>query len=256
MDMSTVVRLNEHKDPVWQARVDLAACHRLHALNGFDDGIWNHLTLMVPGTKDCFFVKPHGILMSEVTASSLIVANFDGKIVEGRGEIETTAYCIHAQFHKMHPKGTAVLHSHPYYATWLCMTEPGRLLPIHQDFMVYLNSVAYDDNFEGQGSTLEEGARMAKACGDKTILVSANHGLSTVNETIAEAWYDFYYFERACKAQHSIMMTNQKPRLVGEQIVQFTRSQQVDGGRRKAAALLNYEAMKRRLDREQPDYKT
>ncbi len=130
----------------------------------FEDGIWNHLTLMVPGTKDCFFVKPHGILMSEVTASSLIVANFDGKIVEGRGEIETTAYCIHAQFHKMHPKGTAVLHSHPYYATWLCMTEPGRLLPIHQDFMVYLDSVAYDDNFEGQGSTLEEGARMAKAC--------------------------------------------------------------------------------------------
>ena len=52
------------------------------------------------------------------------------------------------------------------------------------------------------------------------------------------------------------MMTNQKPRLVGEQIVQFTRSQQTDGGRRKVAALMNYEAMKRRLDREQPDYKT
>ena len=33
----------------WQARVDLAAAHRLAFMHGFSEGIFNHLTLVVPG---------------------------------------------------------------------------------------------------------------------------------------------------------------------------------------------------------------
>ena len=252
--MATVVRIGEKADPVWQARVDLAAAHRLAARNGFDDGVWNHFTVMVPGTKDQFLVKPHGILMSEVTASSLIVSNFDGKIVEGRGEIERTAYCIHMQVHRLHPHGGCVLHCHPYYGTWLSMTDPGRLLPIHQDFLRFEGYVAYDDTFEGQGSTLEEGERMARCAGDKRIMVSANHGITTIADTIAEAWYDLYYFERACKAQYSLMCSGQKPRFVRPEIVELTKSR--SDVHRIPGAMLTYEALKRDLDREEPDYKT
>lgn len=252
--MTSVVRIDQRNDPIWRARVDLAAVHRLAHRNGFDDGIWNHFTVMVPGTTDQFLVKPHGLLMSEVTASNLIVANFDGKVVEGNGEIETTAYCIHAQIHKLHPNANAVLHCHPYYASWLCMTEPGRLLPIHQDFLRFLPMVAYDDHFNGSGSTLEEGARIAHAAEGMPILVSANHGLTSMNASVAEAWYELFYFERACKAQHSVMMTNEKPRMVRPEIITLT--QRNSASRSNTPAFQTLEAMKRDLDREEPDYKS
>ncbi len=88
-----VVRIDEKADAVWRARVDLAAAHRLAHRFGFDDGIWNHFTLMVPGAKDRFFVKPHGVLMSEVTASNLIVSDFDGNIgSRGAGRNATIAH--------------------------------------------------------------------------------------------------------------------------------------------------------------------
>ncbi|MFO0995293.1 MAG: class II aldolase/adducin family protein [Alphaproteobacteria bacterium] len=254
--MATVVRIDQRTDPVWQARVDLAAAHRLANRFQFDDGIWNHFTVMVPGTKDRFFVKAHGTLMSEVTASNLIVCDFEGNVVEGQGEIEATAYCIHSQFHKLHPHGAAVLHCHPYYAAWLCMTDPGRLMMVHQDVMAFDGLVAYDDSFEGQGQTIEEAQRMAKVTGDKPLLLSANHGLTSVADSVAEAWYDLYYFEKACKTMHSVIASGAKLRPVPEQIVQFTRSQQTEGGRRAESAHLNYAAMKRTLDRDQPDYKT
>ena len=34
-----------------QARVDLAAAHRLAVMHGFNEGIFNHLTFRVPGAK-------------------------------------------------------------------------------------------------------------------------------------------------------------------------------------------------------------
>ncbi|MFO0996803.1 MAG: class II aldolase/adducin family protein [Alphaproteobacteria bacterium] len=247
-------RMEPSADPVWQARVDLAAVHRLAHRYGFDDGIWNHLTLMVPGTKDQFLVKPHGALMSEVTASNLIVSNFEGKIVDGKGYIESSAFCIHSQFHKLHPHGACVLHLHPPYSTWITMTKPGRLLMIHQDALRFYDRIAYDDVFQGLGTSLEEGARMAKATGDKPLALSANHGLTSVGDTVAEAWYDLYYLEQAAKQQHLVMSSGQEPRVVPEQIAQFTKSQLMDEW--EISAKHAFDAMKRDLDREEPDYKT
>lgn len=253
--MATVVRrLSEETDPVWQARVDLAAAHRLAHRCEFDNGIWNHFTLVVPGTTDRFLVKPHGLLMSEVTASNLVVCDLEGRVVEGRGKVERTAYCIHSQFHRLHAHAACVLHVHPYYATWLSMTKPGRLQMVHQDFLRFHGEIAYDDDFQGLGSTREEGERMARALGAKRILLSANHGVTVVGPTVAEAWYALTYFERACKAQYSVAVSGQEPRFVPEQIVQFTKSQSEE--ELGESAVLTYDAMKRELDRSEPDYKS
>ena len=72
-------------DPVQEARVDLAAAHRLASHFGFDSGIFNHFTLTVPGTTGRFLVKAHGLLMSEISASNLIVVDGSGAVVEGEG---------------------------------------------------------------------------------------------------------------------------------------------------------------------------
>jgi ribulose-5-phosphate 4-epimerase/fuculose-1-phosphate aldolase len=208
---------------------------------------------MVPGQKDRFLVKPHGSLMSEVTASNLIVSTFEGEVVEGKGHIETSAYCIHSEIHRGHARAACVLHLHPTYVTWLTMTKPGRLLMIHQDALRFHDRIAYDDRFEGLGTSREEGGMMAKALGDKPLLLSGNHGLTAVGCSVAEAWYDLYYLEVAAKQQHVVMSSGQEPRIVPEQIAQFTKSQLMDEW--EVSAKLAFEAFKRDLDREEPGYK-
>ena len=43
--------LQECSAEEWQARVDLAAAHRLAVMHGFNEGIFNHLTLVGAGPQ-------------------------------------------------------------------------------------------------------------------------------------------------------------------------------------------------------------
>jgi ribulose-5-phosphate 4-epimerase/fuculose-1-phosphate aldolase len=64
-----------------QARVDLAACYRLIALNGMDDMHATHISARVPGEGHHFLINPYGLLFSQVTASNLVKIDLDGNIV-------------------------------------------------------------------------------------------------------------------------------------------------------------------------------
>ena len=72
----------------WQARVDLAAAHRLGGQQGFSEGIFNHFTVAVPGTDDRYLQIPFGLHWSEVTASCLMEVGYDGRLLRGAGEVE------------------------------------------------------------------------------------------------------------------------------------------------------------------------
>src|SRR5437899_6968263 len=104
---------------VWQARVDLAAAHRLAVMHGFHEGIFNHLTLAVPGKTDRYFQIPFGLHWSEVTASCFMEVGYDGRLRAGEGEIEQSAYCIHAPLHRLVPRAGAVFHTHMPFASAL-----------------------------------------------------------------------------------------------------------------------------------------
>ena len=96
-----------------QARVDLAACFRMAARLGFEEGICNHFSAMVPGRDDLFLVNPYGLAFSEITASSLLVCDFDGHVIEGEGRPEATAFYIHGRLHQRLPRGPGgVPHAH------------------------------------------------------------------------------------------------------------------------------------------------
>src|SRR4029077_718878 len=96
----------------WQARVDLAAAHRLAVMHGLNEGIFNHLTLRVPGSNDRYYQIPFGLHWSEVTASSFMEVGYDGRLRAGQGEIEQSCYCIHAPIHRLLPQAAAVFHTH------------------------------------------------------------------------------------------------------------------------------------------------
>src|SRR5580704_13808795 len=117
----------------WQARVDLAAAHRLAFMHGFSEGIFNHLTLVVPGRKDLYYQIPFGTHWSEVTASLFMeVGIADGKVKRGIGDVERSCYCIHAPIHNLLTQATAVFHTHMPYASALTRLEDPRIKEIGQ----------------------------------------------------------------------------------------------------------------------------
>ena len=240
-------------DPVRQARIDLAAFHRLAVRFGMDDGIWNHFSLTVPGQSDLFLVKAHGLLCSEVTASNLIAVDGAGNTLEGLGIAETSGVCIHAPIHRNKADAACVLHCHMRYATWLAMIEGGRLMPINQNSLRYYGRISYDDHYNGLAVAQDEGQRMTDVLGDNNVLILANHGVIVTGPTVAQTFYDLYYLELCCKEQFTVVSSGAEPRLIPQDVVALTQTQ--FAGFDGPAAELFFDALKRRLDVEEPNYK-
>jgi ribulose-5-phosphate 4-epimerase/fuculose-1-phosphate aldolase len=243
----------------WQARVDLAAAHRLAYMHGFSEGIFNHLTLVVPGRSDRYYQIPFGTHWSEVTASTFMEVGIDdGKVKSGEGEVERSCYCIHAPIHKALPQAKAVFHTHMPYASALTRLEDPRIKEIGQTEVGLSGAIAYDDEYTGPAFDPAEGARLARVMGDKTVLFMANHGISTVGASVAEAYDKLYYTERAAQVQIYAMWTGEKLKQLPAPVVEKTRRDYMDDHLYKGPtpAQRHFEALKRILDRKEPDYAT
>ena len=251
--------LGECSAAEWQARVDLAAAHRLAVMHGFNEGIFNHLTFVVPGRSDRYYQIPFGTHWSEVTASSFMEVGIDdGEVKRGEGDVERSCYCIHAPIHKALPHGKAVFHTHMPYASALTRLEDPRIKEIGQTEVGMSGKIAYDDLYTGPALDPAEGARLAAVIGDKTILFMANHGISTVGQTVAEAYDRLYYIERAAQVQIYAMWTGQPLKKLPQDVVDKTK-RDISGSRfyeGLSPAQRHFDALKRILDRKEPDYAT
>jgi ribulose-5-phosphate 4-epimerase/fuculose-1-phosphate aldolase len=235
-----------------QARVDLAACFRMASRLGMHEGICNHLSAMVPGRDDLFLVNPYGLAFSEVTASSLLVCDFDGHVVAGEGQPEATAFYIHARLHKRHPRAQAAFHTHMPNATALAMLEGPPLAWAGQTALKFYGRTAVDEDYNGLALDEREGDRIAAAMGEADIVFMKNHGVMVVGPSIAEAWDDLYYLERAAEAQRLALSTGRPLKPVSAEIAERTYRQMRDGD--AESARLHLESIKRILARQEPDY--
>jgi ribulose-5-phosphate 4-epimerase/fuculose-1-phosphate aldolase len=251
--------LSESSAEEWQARVDLAAAHRLAFNQGFSEGIFNHLTFTVPGRSDRYYQIPFGMHWSEVTASSFMEVGIDdGEVKRGEGEVERSCYCIHAPIHKALPQAKAVFHTHMPFASALTRLEDPRIKEIGQTEVGMSGEIAYDDEYTGPALDPAEGARLARVIGDKTILFMANHGISTVGETVADAYDRLYYIERAAQVQIYAMWTGQPLKKLPAPVVEKTM-RDIGGNslyQGPTPAQRHFDALKRMLDRKEPDYAT
>ncbi|MBI1779124.1 MAG: aldolase [Proteobacteria bacterium] len=239
------------RNDLWQARVDFAAVFRWSARLGYQTGTCNHYSLMVPGSDDRFLVNPEGLFWSEITASSLLLCDLDGKVIEGEGKLERTAYCLHAPIHRMNPKARALLHTHMPYATALCLLDGGRLEPTNQTAVVFWDRIAYDENYLGLAMEPEEGVRVGNILGDKDIVMMRNHGPMVSGPSIAQAFGNLYFLEEACKVQLIAMSANRPMKPIQPKIAESV-VKEVQTWPEYADTYLV--AIKRTLDREEPDY--
>ncbi|AFT89463.1 aldolase [Paraburkholderia phenoliruptrix] len=234
---SSTLRLES--DAVSEARAELAACFQLAAQYGFEEGICNHFSAVVPGHDNLFFVNPYGYAFSEITASRLLICDFDGHVVAGEGKPEATAFFIHARLHRLKPRVKAAFHTHMPNATALCLLEGPPLLWLGQTALKFYGRTAVDENYNGLALDDSEGDRIAQTTGDADIVFLKNHGVLVAGESIAEAWDDLYYLERAAEVQLKAMNSNRPLKAVPHEVAQRTYEQMRAGDKESARAHLN-----------------
>ncbi len=235
-----------------EARIDLAAALRLAVRFGLNEGIDNHFSYALPERNDRFLLHPYGLHWSEVKASDLHLVDADGTVIEGEGDWEPSAFYIHSRIHLKHPAANCVLHTHMPHATALTLLADGRLEPLSQTAIMFYGDIAYDPEYNGLVEDRLEGDRIATAMGHKRVLFMANHGVTVVGETIAEAFTQLYYLERACQAQVLAMSTGRPLKPLGDNRAAATHGELT--AERPAHAQVHFAALKRILDREEPDY--
>ena len=127
------------------------------------------------------------------------------------------------------------------------------LLPLNQISMEFDGRVAFHD-YEGLAAddNLSERERLARDLGDKPCMVLRHHGLLTVGRTVAEAFYWMHYLEQSCRVQLAAQASGVQLDLPSQETVRRTRAQFGEGPDK---GWLPWQALRRKLDREQPDYR-
>lgn len=234
-----------------QARIDLAAALRWANRLGFGEGICNHFSVEIPGRPGHFLINPQGLHWSEVTPADLVEVDAAGRKVSGRHRVEPTAFFIHGAMHRSKPSARCVMHTHMPFATTLTVVQGGRLEWASQNALKFHGRVAYDDQYNGLALDEAEGERMCAQAKDADVLLLGNHGVMVCGPSVALAFDDLYYLERACMLQVLAMGTGRPLRIVPERVALLTAKQMLEDTHQ---AELHFEALKRLLDREEPGW--
>lgn len=183
----------------WNARVELACCFRLLNHFGWDQLIWNHSTVRVPGAEEHFLINQLGMHYTEICASNLVKVDIDGNVIEGPDNIPPAGFTIHSAVHRARPDIHASIHCHATEAVQVSCLRDGLEMVASENTMLY-NDIGYHD-YEGISLELDERERIAANLGEKHCLILRNHGPVTVGKTIGAAFVRMYWLVQSCKIQ-------------------------------------------------------
>ncbi len=237
----------------WQARVELAALYRLTALYKWDDLVFTHISLRVPGPEHHFLINPYGFLFEEITASSLVKVDLHGNIVmETPHFINPAGFTIHSAVHEARADALCVFHTHTLAGVAVSAQQNG-LLPISQHSLFPLSALGYHD-YEGLALNEAEKPRLVADLGNHRALILRNHGLLTVGRHAAEAFLTMYTLEAACRIQVMAQSGGAELTMIADPILKGIQAQaeQVTKG---MGGNLVWPALLRKLDRVDPTWK-
>lgn len=179
-------------------RQQLAAAYRLAALFGWEDTLYTHFSVRLPGDGEPrFLINPFGMMFDEVTASNLIVVDMQGKVVAGDAPANSAGFTIHSAVHMAREDAHCVIHTHTLPGMAVAACEDG-LLQLNQISTEFYQRVGYHP-YEGVAFDLDERARIQRSLGNNIAMILQSHGLLSVGRTVADAFYIMYYLNRACE---------------------------------------------------------
>ena len=235
------------------ARRHLAAALRWAARLDMHEATANHFSAAVSDNGSQFLLNPRGRHFSRVTASELLL--LDAATVGHQGAnpaADPTAWYLHAHLHQLVPRARVVLHTHMPYTTALACLRDFEFLPLDQNACRFYGRIAYDRDYAGMALDDTEGVRVARLLGDdKSVLFLANHGVLVVGATVAEAFDELYYLEKAATLQVLALSTGQPLQLIPHETATLACKQWQEYPQ---AAELHFAELLAILDAECPDY--
>lgn len=242
------------KDPNWDLRVDLAACFRLISSYGWNESVANHFSAAVSEDGTQFLMNPKWRHFSNISASDLqLFDSHDESTMEKNDAPDPSAWCIHSAIHAAVPRARVLLHCHPPYATALTSLKDPSIKPIDQNTARFYNRVNIDLGFGGLANEAAEGQRLAGALGEHNVLLMGNHGVTVAGTSVAQAFEDLYYLERACRTMILAYQTGQPLSVMSDALAEKTaKGWDVYQGIGKA----HFSQLKVMLDQSGADYAT
>ena len=238
----------------WETRVNLAACYRLVHHYGMDDLVYNHISARVPGEEGHFLINAYGMTYDEISASSLVKIDFDGKVVQDSGTgygVNLAGFVIHSAVHRGRSDVACVIHTHTPAGMAVSAMKCG-LQPLTQNAM-YFGGIGYHD-YEGPAVDLDEQKRLVEDLGRHEAMILRNHGLLSVGRTIAEAFVTMYWLDRACQAQTLAMGSHMELNFPDRKTIEITNDRYKPGQRRRIGEL-EWGGLLRLLERRYPGFR-
>ena len=227
----------EVSEEEWQLRIDLAAAYRLIALYGWDDLIFTHLSVRIPGDEHHFLINPYGMMFEEITASSLVRIDQEGnKINPDDFDINPAGFTIHSAVHMGRDDAGAVMPLHAPDGVAVSAHRDG-LLPLSQTAMLCLDHLCYHE-YEGVALNLEERDRLIRDLGNRSMMILRNHGVLTAGKDVPETFTYLYFLMKACEIQVKAQSCG-PTHLPSEQAIRTTAEQSQQLGRQLSRLLSN-----------------
>lgn len=233
-----------------QLRRELTAAYRLSAYFDWMDMVFNHISVRLPavdGEPPAYLINPEGLLSEEMTPSRLLKVDLDGNVLDQPDQTFVPAgFVIHGAIHTAREDAVCIMHNHSQ-AGQVVSAMSEEILPLTQITMEFFNRVAYHD-FGGIELEMDGRHKIVHDLGDHNSMIMRNHGLLTVGDSVAEAFYYMYYLHHACEVQIQTLSCTSSPLLPSDAIAERTAQQYGPFHERDVDMIWN--AMLRRLDRE------
>lgn len=234
-------------------RVDLAAAFRLAVHFDWHESVGNHFSAAVSPDGSKFLMNAKWQHFSTIKASDLLLLDAnDAATPERENPPDPSAWCIHGAIHRAVPGARVQLHCHPKYTTALAGLKDPSLLPIDQNTARFYGRVAIDLGFSGLADEATEGARIAAALGNRSTMLMGNHGVTTTAATVAQAFEDLYFFERAAQTLMLAYASGQPLNIMPPALAAKTAA---DWETYAGSAFAHFEQLKAMLDRTDPGYR-
>lgn len=234
-----------------EARCDLAAAMRWTARLNMHEAIANHFSLAVSADGKRFLMNPYGRHWSKMRASDLIELDATSDLNDTGDDVDPTAWAIHGALHRQLPQARCIMHLHSKYALALACLKDPTLPPIDQNSMRFYNRVTIDDGFDGMGLGAEA-ERLAGAVGNGSVLLMAQHGVLALGQSVAQAFDDIYYFEKAAETFITALSSGMELNLASHEVAEKTARQWADY---PGIAAKHLAAIRDVLDEDEPDYR-
>lgn len=221
-------------------RIDLAAAFRLTARLGWSESVGNHFSAAVSADGKTFLLNRKWQHFATIRPADLMRLDADDEGALARPDApDSSAWTIHGTMHRLCPQARVILHCHPPYSTALATLSDPLMKPLDNNTARFFNRVSVDQGFGGIADEAEEGLRLARALGERKTLLMGNHGLTCAGDSVAEAFEDLYFFEKAAQTLMIAYASGQPLNILSDEVAEKT-ARGWDAYRGMAAAHFDY----------------